>query len=135
MAFTQKHNDLIYGALEIFLENDSPSIVRRAEKNIHFVTVLGFHGDIIENSDGNWDIIVERSIVYTIENSVFELITQENDAPNMEELVERVIELGEEDLHDKSKILLKNILEGIAHIVVDSNPLLMASLQNKFLLN
>ena len=31
MEFTKKHNDLVYGALEVFLEKDSPSLVARED--------------------------------------------------------------------------------------------------------
>ena len=49
MEFTKKHNDLVYGALEVFLDKDSPSVVAREDDgNISFITVLGINGAIIQ---------------------------------------------------------------------------------------
>ena len=47
MEFTARNNDLMYGALEVFLEHDSPILVaRELDHTISFSTVLGQDGRI-----------------------------------------------------------------------------------------
>jgi len=119
MDFTNRHNDLMYGALEVFLENDSPLLVGREGDNIEFSTVLGNHGSLSENKNGDWDILLEDDVVYTMEKEIFDLITKEDSAPDLDDLLLELSELYQKDLRDKSKILLETIIKGIGYLIVN----------------
>ncbi len=137
MRFTQKHNDLIYGALGIFLEDDLPDIVSREPDSIHFVTVLGRHGDIVKNMDNNWDILIDKNIVYTIESEIFAIIKQQENAPEINDFAKSLEELAmsQKILQDKSKILLNILIKGVAKVLIEKNTIMSQYNNNKFLLN
>ncbi len=120
MEFTQKHNDLIYGALEVFLENDSPSLVAREEDGlISFSTVLGLSGVIEKEEDGSANVFLEGQKYYEIEKEVFHLIENRNDAPEVESLLEELAIIHQMELQERSKILIETIIRGLAKLIVD----------------
>ena len=120
MNFTSKHNDLMYGALEVFLEKDSPLLVGRDGDTIEFSTILGNHGVLSENSDGEWDILLEDEIVYTTEREIFDLIASEREDtdPDLDKLLLELSDLYKKDLRNKSKILLETLIQGIGYLIV-----------------
>jgi hypothetical protein len=120
MDFTTKHNDLIYGALDIFLDNDSPELVARDGDSISFVTKLGSHGRILVNERQGWDVVVGEDLIYTIENEVYLLIHTRENAPALERYVEKVSEIYQHNLQDKSKILLESIIKGIVKLLQEN---------------
>lgn len=120
MDFTTKHNDLIYGALDIFLDDDSPELVGRDGDNISFVTKLGSHGKILVNENQGWDVVVGEDLIYTIENEVYLLIHTRENAPSLERYVEKVSEIYQHNLQDKSKILLESIIKGIVKLLQEN---------------
>lgn len=120
MEFTQKHNDLIYGALEVFLEKDSPSLVAREEDGlISFSTVLGLSGVIQKEEDGSANVFLEGQKYYEIEKEVFHLIENRNDAPEVESLLEELAIIHQMELQERSKILIETIIRGLAKLIVD----------------
>lgn len=120
MEFTQKHNDLIYGALEVFLEKDSPSLVAREEDGlISFSTVLGLSGVIEKEEDGSANVFLEGQKYYEIEKEVFHLIENRNDAPEVESLLEELAIIHQMELQERSKILIETIIRGLAKLIVD----------------
>ena len=100
MEFTQRHNDLIYGALEVFLEKDSPSLVAREE-------------------DGSANVFLEGQKYYEIEKEVFHLIENRNEAPEVESLLEELAIIHQMELQERSKILIETIIRGLAKLIVD----------------
>jgi hypothetical protein len=120
MEFTSKNKDLIYGALEVFLEHDSPLLVaREGEKNICFSTVLGHDGRIEPMENGDWQISIEGNPFYTIEKEVYDLINLQEDAPPVEDLLDILADVHKHKLQDKSKILVEVIIRGIARLIID----------------
>ncbi len=120
MEFTQKHNDLIYGALEVFLEKDSPSLVAREEDGlISFSTVLGLSGVIEKEENGSANVFLEGQKYYEIEKEVFHLIENRNDAPEVESLLEELAIIHQMELQERSKILIETIIRGLAKLIVD----------------
>jgi hypothetical protein len=130
MEFTSKYNDLMYGALDVFLEHDSPLIIGRELDRIEFSTRLGNHGIIEKNQTGNWDIIVNGSVVYTIENFIFEVINRKEMALEIDDFLEELSTIYEKDLDDKSKILIESIVQGIAYLIM--NGIVKSSLDLQF---
>lgn len=120
MEFTKKNNDLIYGALEVFLEHDSPILVAREDNHeVSFSTVLGQDGKIQPLENGDWEIILEGNSVYTIEKEIFALISLQEDTPPVEELLENLAKLHSGNLQEKSKILVETIIRGLARLIID----------------
>lgn len=120
MEFTKKHNDLVYGALEVFLEKDSPASVAREEGDvISFSTILGLNGTIVKNEEGGANILLEGEDYYKIEKEVFDLIDYQSDAPKIESLLEELSIIHQMDLQKKSKILVETIIRGLAKLIVD----------------
>jgi len=120
MEFTQRHNDLIYGALEVFLEKDSPSLVAREEDGlISFSTVLGLSGVIEKEEDGSANVFLEGQKYYEIEKEVFHLIENRNEAPEVESLLEELAIIHQMELQERSKILIETIIRGLAKLIVD----------------
>jgi len=107
MEFTQRHNDLIYGALEVFLEKDSPSLVAREEDGlISFSTVLGLNGVIEREEDGSANVFLEGQKYYEIEKEVFHLLENRNEAPEVESLLEELAIIHQMELQERSKIIV-----------------------------
>jgi len=119
MEFTREHNDLIYGALDIFLEKDSPAIVARDNDGISFSTVLGSSGSIEVDSNGDWDIILDGNKYYKIEKEVYSVIDYSKKAPPVEDLLETLSALYKKKLQDRSKILIEMIIRGLAKLIMD----------------
>lgn len=120
MEFTQRHNDLIYGALEVFLEKDSPSLVAREEDGlISFSTVLGLSGVIEKGEDGSANVFLEGQKYYEIEKEVFHLIENRDEAPEVESLLEELAIIHQMELQERSKILIETIIRGLAKLIVD----------------
>ena len=120
MEFTARNNDLIYGALEVFLEHDSPLLVAREEnKTISFSTVLGHDGKIQPLENGDWEIVLEGDNFYTIEKEVYDLINHQGNTPPVEELLETLAEVHKHKLQEKSKILVETIIRGLARLIID----------------
>jgi len=120
MEFTQRHNDLIYGALEVFLEKDSPALVAREEDGlISFSTVLGLSGVIEKEEDGSANVFLEGQKYYEIEKEVFHLIENRNEAPEVESLLEELAIIHQMELQERSKILIETIIRGLAKLIVD----------------
>ena len=120
MEFTKKHNDLVYGALEVFLEKDSPSLVAREDNGvISFSTILGLNGTIIKNEEGGANILLDGEYYYKIEKEVYDLIDYQIDAPEIESLLEELAIIHQMDLQKKSKILVETIIRGLAKLIVD----------------
>lgn len=131
MEFTSKYNDLMYGALDVFLENDSPLLIGRESDRIEFSTKLGNHGFVEKNQEGDWDIIVNGSLVYTIEQKIFEIINRKELALELDDFLLELSTIYEEDeLGKKSKILLESIIQGIAYLII--NGMLKSNLDLQF---
>ena len=64
MGFTQVNTDLMFSALDHFLEADSPVRIFRDDLGISFETALGNYGLVIPNEEGNWDILVNDLKIY-----------------------------------------------------------------------
>lgn len=114
MGFTQIHTDLMYSALDHFLGTDSPVRIFRDDIGISFETVLGNYGLVIPNEEGNWDIMINDSKVYEIENEVYSIITHEGNAPSIDEYMEKLKDLSLSDLKEESKKFIRMTREGIA---------------------
>ena len=109
-----RHLDLLYSALDIFLEDDSTDVIIRDEQLVLFRTTLGLRGAILSNKDGNKSIMIGETVVYTIEKSVFELISYGVDVPPIEVYLPRLMM----DIQPKSKILVGRIIKGLSQMII-----------------
>ena len=113
-----RHLDLLYSALDIFLEDDSTDIIIRDEQLVLFKTTLGFRGAILSNREGNKSIMIGETVVYTIEKSVFDLISYGVDVPPIEVFLPRLIMVWQSDIQPKSKILVGRIIKGLSQMII-----------------
>jgi len=113
-----RHLDLLYSALDIFLDDDSTDVIIRDEHLVLFRTTLGLKGAILSNKKGDKSIMIGNQVVYTIEKSVFELISYGVEVPPIEVYLPRLIMTWESDIQPKSKILIGNIIKGLLQMII-----------------
>lgn len=113
MGFTHVHTDLMFSALDHFLGSDSPVRIFRDDLGVSFETELGNHGLVIPNERGNWDILVNDSKIYEIENEVYSIITHEGNAPAIQEYMRQLKSLILSPIKEKSKEFVKMTRDGI----------------------
>ena len=113
MGFTQVHTDLMFSALDHFLESDSPVRIFRDDLGISFETALGSHGLVIPNEEGNWDILVNDSKIYEIENEVYSIITHEGNSPSIDEYMKCLKTLISSPIKEQSKEFVRMTREGL----------------------
>lgn len=118
MGFTQIHTDLMYSALDHFLETDTPVRIFRDEMGISFETALGSYGLVIPNEGGNWDIFLNDEKIYEIENEVYSIITHEGNAPSIDEYMRRLKDLSIVPLKRESKKFVEMTRSGIEFLAV-----------------
>jgi hypothetical protein len=113
MGFTQVHTDLMFSALDHFLGSDSPVRIFRDDLGISFETALGSHGLVIPNEKGNWDILVNGSKIYEIENEVYSIITHEGNSPSIDEYMKCLKTLISSPIKEQSKEFVRMTREGL----------------------
>jgi hypothetical protein len=113
-----RHLDLLYSALDIFLEDDSTDVIIRDEQLVLFRTTLGLRGAILSNKEGNKSIMIGETIVYTIEKRVFELVSYGVDVPPIEVYLPRLMMVWQSDIQPKSKILVGRIIKGLSQMII-----------------
>ncbi len=113
MGFTNIHTDLMFSALDHFLETDTPARIFRDDLGVSFETELGNYGLVIPNKDGNWDILVNNSKIYEIENEVYSIITHEGNAPSIDEYMECLKTLISSPIKEQSKEFVRMTREGL----------------------
>ena len=118
MGYTQIHTDLMFSALDYFIGEDTPVKIFRDDLGICFETVLGNQGLVVPNEVGNWDIILNNSKIYEIENEVYGIITHEGNSPSINEYMKLLKQVSELDIKDKSRGFLNLTLGGIGILAV-----------------
>lgn len=113
MGFTHVHTDLMFSALDHFLEDDTPVLIFRDDLGVSFETELGNFGLVIPNEQGNWDILINNSKIYEIENEVYSIITHEGNAPAIDEYMKSLKELISSPIKERSKEFVKMTKDGI----------------------
>lgn len=113
MKFTLKHTDLLYSALDIILDDDAVEMIIRDEKFVIFKTVLGKKGLILSNKNGDRKVFLDDKMIYVIEHEVYSIISHEDKAPKLETYLPKLILLNNQDLQEKSKILVSSLLKGL----------------------
>ena len=113
MGFTNIHTDLMFSALDHFLETDTPVRIFRDDLGVSFETELGNYGLVIPNKDGNWDILVNDSKIYEIENEVYSIITHEGNAPSIDEYMKCLKTLISSPIKEQSKEFVRMTREGL----------------------
>jgi hypothetical protein len=116
MKFTLKHTDLIYSALDIILDDDAVDVVFRDDHFVVFKTLLGKKGLILPNKKGGREIYINDKIIYIIEKEVYSIISYEGNTPKLETYIPRLILLNDQDLQEKSKILVSTLLKEITKL-------------------
>ena len=108
----------MFSALDYFIGEDTPVKIFRDDLGICFETVLGNQGLVVPNEEGNWDIILNNSKIYEIENEVYSIITHEGNSPSINEYMKLLKQVSELDIKDKSRGFLNLTLGGIGILAV-----------------
>ncbi len=108
----------MFSALDFFLEDDTPIRIFREDIGISFETSKGNNGVIFPNLKGNWDVVVEGSKVYEIENEVYYLITHEGNPLPVDEYIERLKQISYSGLQEKSKKFITMTKRGIEFLAL-----------------
>jgi hypothetical protein len=114
----QLTRDLAFLAIDSFIGEDSPSLMEKDKGFIYFETVLGNKGKVQQNSLKSWDVYLNDQIVYSIENQVFGILYNSENAPEINEYTSKLKEVYESELQEKSKVFVGWIIEGIMKMVL-----------------
>lgn len=118
MGFTQIHTDLMYSALDHFLEADSPVRIFRDQLGISFETRMGNPGLVVLNDNENWDIFLNDSKVYEIEKEVYTIITHEGNSPSVNEYMKILKKVSSLPLQKKSLDFVNMTMKGLEFLAV-----------------
>lgn len=103
MGFTKIHTDLMYSALDHFIESDTPVHIFRNDLGISFETRLGNLGLVLPNESGDWEIFINNQKIYEIESEVYSIITHEENSPPVEEYLKKLKSVSKLKIKSKSK--------------------------------
>jgi len=117
MEITFKHSDLIHSALDIILGNDSVNLVIRDKNLILFRTESGLKGVVIKSEKNEMQVIVEGNVLYTIENDIYKILNYRSEIPPLEAFIPMLINLYNQNIQLKSKILVAGLLKGISQMI------------------
>jgi hypothetical protein len=118
MGFTKIHTDLMYSALDHFLETDTPVLIFRDPLGVSFETALGGQGLVIPNLEGNWDIFLNDEKIYEIEDEVYSIITHEGNAPSIDDYMKKLKSLSGTSLKDESRKFVDMTRSGIVFLAL-----------------
>jgi hypothetical protein len=119
MMETEAKKDLVLLALETFIGDDSPLFIERIGEKLLFQTVLGNSGKIEQNNKLDWDVFVNENLVYSIENQVFNILYNSENAPEINEYTIELKKVYSTQLQQKSKVFVGWIIEGILRMAMN----------------
>jgi hypothetical protein len=128
MGFTEIHTDLMYSALDYFIEHDKAVRIFRDNLGISFETELGNHGLVIPNLSGDWDVFLEDQKVYEIEKEVYSVITHRENSIPIEDYIKKLREVLNLRIKDKSRSFVETTISAIEIMVIHGR----ISLKNDF---
>jgi hypothetical protein len=115
-------NQSIYPVLQHYTGVKINSIVVLSDSSLIFNTFLGDNGFVNENLNGDWEIIIENKVVYSIEKDVFSILVKPVGKVLFEDYIEILNDLYlDEKISDRSKSLVSNILRFLEEYIVSSS--------------
>jgi hypothetical protein len=127
---TKPKKDLVVLALNTFIEVDSPIHVERIGDGIIFQTVLGNSGVIRKHINQDWGVYINEELVYSIEDQVFDILYNSENAPDIDEYTSKLKEVYSTQLQEKSKVFVGWIIEGIMKMAMSGQIKIHQDLQH-----
>lgn len=127
---TEAKKDLVILALDAFIGEDSPIFVERIGKSIIFETVLGNTGVVRKDVNRGWGVYINNKLVYSIEDQVFEILYNSENAPDIDEYTSKLKEVYSTKLQEKSKAFVGWIIEGIMKMAISGQIKIHQDLQH-----
>lgn len=112
----------LYPVLQHYTGEKITSISVLGEHSLIFNTFLGDNGFVNEDINGDWEIIIENKVVYTIEKNVFDVLVKPSKKSSLENYIVILNDLfSDEKISDRSKILVSNILLFLEEYILNSD--------------
>lgn len=97
--------------IDVFFQNDV----------INFNTMIGNKGEVLKNTSGDWDILIEGEMVDVVEKDVFEVLVKPTNSQTLEDYMEKLNELINLTLRWRSKTLLSGIISVLNEYIINSD--------------
>lgn len=112
----------LYPVLQHYTGEKITSISVLGDRSLIFNTFLGDNGFVNVDINGDWEIIIEKKVVYTIEKSVFDVLVKPSKKSSLENYIGILNDLfSDKRISDRSKILVSNILLFLEEYILNSD--------------
>jgi hypothetical protein len=118
---TPSQSQALYPVLQHYTGTKIVSISDRGDELI-FSNSWGESGLLIENNNGDWEIIIGHELVDRIEKDVFEALVKPEVKSNIEEYIKILDHLTtDSNVSYRSKVLVSQILGILEEFILNSN--------------
>jgi hypothetical protein len=118
---TPSQNQALYPVLQHYTGSKIVSISYIGDGLI-FSNSWGVSGLLVENKEGDWDIIIGEELVDRIEKDVFEALVKPTAKSNIEEYIKILDHLStDENVSYRSKVLVSQILGILEEFILNSS--------------
>ena len=91
-------------------------------ENLAFDTIDGESGEVLENHEGNWDIVINGEVIENIERMVFEVLVNPDQKITMDLYLIQLNELvNRSKLKYRSKLLVRAIIKLLEDYILTSD--------------
>jgi hypothetical protein len=113
---THAQKDLMYGGIEFFSGEKVKKVIK-GDKCVMFLTINGKVGELL-NNDKNWELWLDGEKMYTMEESVYSILSEQKEAPDLSEILTKTRKLIlENKIQYKSKVFLSVIYQYCLQII------------------
>jgi hypothetical protein len=113
---THAQKDLMYGGIEFFSGEKVKKIIK-GDEGVMFLTLDGKVGELF-SVDKNWELWLEGEKIYTMEESVYNILSEQKEAPDLSEILTKTRKLIlENKIQYKSKVFLSVIYQYCLQII------------------
>ncbi len=113
-------NRALYPVLQHYTGSQISKISNEGEKTV-FDTYLGQHGYLLEDYQGDWEIIIEDEIVEKIEKEVFDILIKPSNKSTLEDYLEILSSLMKKNIKHRSKLLVGQMLKVLEDYIIQSD--------------
>ena len=118
---TPSQNQALYPVLQHYTGAKIVSISYNDDRLI-FNTSWGESGILVENNEGDWEIIIGRELIDMIEKDVFDALVKPSVKSNLEDYIQILDQLSNnQSVSYRSKILVSQILGILEEFILNSN--------------
>lgn len=119
---TPSQNQALYPVLQHYTGVKIVSVSSNEDNGLTFNTSWGVSGLLLENTNGDWEIIIGQEIIDRIERNVFEALVKPSVKSNLGEYIKILNNLAsDKKIGKRSKILVSQILKILEEFILNSN--------------